>query len=393
MTDSQRTPQRPGRPLLVDGTDIYQYELGRDHPMGPDRVSVALGLADHFGVLGQFDHERPPALSPTLTDEMLGLVHTGEYVAAARRNAPSAEFGLGTEDNPIVAGLPDAAAAIVSGTVAAARAVWEGRAPRAAHLAGGLHHAFPERMAGFCMYNDAAVAIRWLLEHGGARRIAYIDLDAHHGDGVERIFWDDPRVLTISVHESGLYLFPGTGFASDIGGVEAAGTAVNIALPRDTDDHTWLQVIHATIPPLLQKFRPELIVSQHGADPHRADPLADLQVSIDAMGVAYRSMSSWARQYAGGKWVALGGGGYNRDSVARAWTHVLAAVAGVDLPADATMPTNWGHAPTRTLGDEGVDADVLAFDPNRIMAERPHPALVQTSRAVFPYWGLPAYGA
>lgn len=378
-------------PLLVDGTDIYQYDLGRDHPMGPDRVSLALGLADYFGVLGQFRHETPPPLQ----DGVLGLVHTPEYVAAAKRNRPSESHGLGTEDNPIVDGLPDAAAAIVSGTLAATRAVWEGAAPRAAHLEGRLHHAFPERMAGFCMYNDAAVAIRWLLDRGGAERVAYIDLDAHHGDGVEQIFWDDPCVLTISVHESGLYLFPGTGFPGDIGGPSAAGTAVNIALPRDADDHTWLQAIHAAVPPLLQKFSPQLIISQHGADPHRADPLADLEVSIDAMGIAYRSMSSWARRFAGGKWVALGGGGYSRDSVARAWTHVLAAVAEVELPADSRMPADWGHAPGRTLGDEDVDIGSLtsAFDAHQVMAERPHPALVQTSRAVFPYWGLPAYGS
>ncbi|WP_018025096.1 acetoin utilization protein AcuC [Corynebacterium ulceribovis] len=375
------------KPLLIDGTDIFSYDLGNTHPMGSDRIQLALSLARYFGVLDYFDEERPPGLAPGL----LELVHTPEYIEAVLRNEADERFGLGTEDNPIIPGLPVGASAIVSGTVAAAQAVWSGRTHRAVHLAGGLHHAFADSMSGFCMYNDAAVALQWLLDVGGAQRLVYIDFDAHHGDGVERIFWDDPRVLTISVHESGLYLFPGTGFAHDIGGPLAAGTAVNLALPKDADDHVWLHTIHATIPPLLQKFKPQLILSQHGADPHRADPLADLQVSVDAMAVAYRSLRKWTQQYAEGRWVAIGGGGYNRDSVARTWTYLLATVADMELAASARLPRDWGEATSLTLGDENVDRSILNFDPKRVLAERPHPALSKTSQAVFPYWGLSPY--
>ncbi|WP_165241977.1 acetoin utilization protein AcuC [Corynebacterium lizhenjunii] len=373
------------KPLLFHTEEMRRYSLGPDHPMGPDRVRLAFELAEYFELTQLFEIVCPTAANTA----HLQLVHTPDYIAATRAEVPSKRFGLGTEDNPISHGLSTVAARITGATVQATQAVWEGRAPRAVNLAGGLHHAFADSMAGFCMYNDAAVAIRWLLANG-AQRVAYLDLDAHHGDGVERLFWDDPRVLTISVHESGLYLFPGTGFAHEIGGRGAEGTAVNLALPRETADASWLQAIHALVPPLLRKFQPEFIISQHGADPHRSDPLADLNISLDAMAHAYRSVSTWANTYAHGRWVALGGGGYQLDSVARAWTCVLAAVAEVELSPTLAMPKGWHGSPT--LGDEGVSADIYDFDPHKIMASQPHTALVQTSRSIFPYWGLPAYG-
>lgn len=373
------------KPLLFASEEMHRYSLGPGHPMGPDRVAAALSLAKHFGVLEEFDIECPAPLNTS----HLELVHSPDYIAATRAEVPSTHFGLGTEDNPISHGLSTVAARIAGGTLAAARAVWEGRAQRAVNLSGGLHHAFADSMSGFCMYNDAAIAIRWL-KANGAQRVVYLDLDAHHGDGVERIFWDDPNVLTISVHESGLYLFPGTGYAHEIGGQGAEGTAVNVALPRGVSDEEWLQVIHAVVPPLLKKFRPDFIISQHGADPHRSDPLADLELTIDAMARAYRSVAVWAQQFAGGRWVALGGGGYHVDAVARAWTQVLAAVADVELAASERMPNGWEGSPT--MGDEGACAAIGGFDPTKVMAEKPHTALVQTTRAVFPYWGLPAYG-
>ncbi|MFS0335276.1 acetoin utilization protein AcuC [Corynebacterium striatum] len=374
------------KPLLFNAEEMRRYSLGPDHPMGPDRVRLAHELADYFHLTEEFEVVEPAAA----TTAELTAVHSPDYITATRLEVPARRFGLGTEDNPISHGLSTVAARIAGASLQATQAVWEGRAPRALNLAGGLHHAFADSMSGFCMYNDAAVAIQWLLDQG-ATRVAYLDLDAHHGDGVERIFWDDPRVLTISVHESGLYLFPHSGFAHDIGGPGAEGTAVNIALPRSPSDAAWLHAVHALIPALLSRFRPQLLISQHGADPHAADPLADLEVSIDAMAHAYRSVAAWADQYANGKWIALGGGGYNLDSVARAWTHVTAAVAGVDLDPAAPMPKGW-HG-SATLGDFGsARPDFTEFDPRQVLATRPEPAVVQTSRAVFPYWGLPAYG-
>lgn len=368
---------------LIDTDEIHNYSLGTEHPMGPDRVDAALALSQQLGILDAFQISQPNVA----TDEILELVHSKAYIQATRTNHPNPKFGIGTTDNPVVPGLSDVAGRISRGTLDATRAVWEGTADRAVNLAGGLHHAFPDSMSGFCMYNDAAIAITWLLENTNIERVAYIDFDAHHGDGVEKIFWDDPRVLTISVHESGLYLFPGTGHAHEIGGSNAAGTAINIAVSKNAADHEWLQSIHAVVPAVLQKFAPELIISQHGADPHRDDPLTDLTLSMDAMALAYHSMSSWVDQFAGGKWVALGGGGYERVSVSRAWTHVLAAVS--KQPVDATTKVST----ELLMGDEGIDRSALEiFSPTLVTTSQPSPALIATSRAVFPYWGLQPYG-
>ena len=368
---------------LIDTDEIHNYSLGPEHPMGPDRVDAALALSQQLGILDAFQISQPNVA----TDEILELVHSKAYIQATRANHPNSKFGIGTADNPVAPGLSDVAGRISRGTLDATRAVWEGTADRAVNLAGGLHHAFPDSMSGFCMYNDAAIAITWLLENTDIERVAYIDFDAHHGDGVEKIFWDDPRVLTISVHESGLYLFPGTGHAHEIGGPNAAGTAINIAVSKNAADNEWLQSIHAVVPAVLQKFGPELIISQHGADPHRDDPLTDLTLSMDAMALAYHSMSSWADQFAGGKWVALGGGGYERASVSRAWTHVLAAVS--KQPVDATTKVS----SELLMGDECIDRKALElFSPTLVTTSQPSPALIATSRAVFPYWGLQHYG-
>ena len=368
--------------LLIDTEEIHNYSLGKGHPMGPDRVDSALDLSRRLGIIDAFTVETPAAAA----DEILELVHSSEYIQATRIHRPNLRFGIGTEDNPVAPGLSDVAARISGGTLDAVRAVWDGKAQRAVNLAGGLHHAFPDSMAGFCMYNDAAIAITWLLNNTDAQRVAYIDFDAHHGDGVEKIFWNDPRVLTISIHESGLYLFPGTGHAHEIGGPDAAGTAVNVALSKNADDHEWLQSIHSVVPAVLKKFAPEIVISQHGADPHRADPLTDLTLSMDAMALAYHSMSSWARQFADNKWVALGGGGYENHSVSRAWTHVLAAVS--EQPIEPHTSAFDGVM----MGDENVDRGALSeYSPQHIATCQPTPALVATSRAIFPYWGLQPY--
>lgn len=378
------------KPLLVHTAELLEYSFGDDHPMGPDRVRLAMELSEHFGVLDLFDIVEPPGDC----DEYVRLVHSDDYIAALQSGEPHPEAGIGDHEHPVVPELPKVAARVVGATVAATQAVWLGSHSRAVNLSGGLHHASAHAQRGFCMYNDAGAAIQWLLDNG-ASRVAYIDLDAHHGDGVEEMFWNDPRVLTFSVHESGLYLFPHTGFAHDIGGSEAAGTAINIALPRHVTDIEWLQAVHGIIPPLLQRFRPEIIISQHGADPHVNDPLADLDLSINAMTLAYRSVARWAEKFACGKWVAIGGGGYYRDSVARAWTQVLATVAGAELDLRAKLPPNWQDrarcASDMTLGDVAAEAGLADFRPERIMTNMACAPMVATSKSIFPYWGLEPY--
>ena len=201
--------------------------------------------------------------------------------------------------------MHEAAAHVVGASLEAFRQVWSGESLHAANITGGLHHAMPDRASGFCVYNDVAIGIRWLLEQG-AERVAYVDVDVHHGDGVEAIFWDDPRVLTISLHETGQFLFPGTGFSGDVGGEGAEGSAVNVALPPGTADAGWLRAFHAVVPDLVREFAPDVLVTQHGCDSHAEDPLAHLMLSVDGQRAAYVALHELAHEVADGRWVATG---------------------------------------------------------------------------------------
>ena len=249
----------------------------------------------------------------------------------------------------------DLSARVVGSTIEACRRVWSGESLHAANVTGGLHHAMPGHASGFCIYNDLAVGIQWLLDQG-AERVAYVDVDAHHGDGVEKVFWDDPRVLTISLHETGQMLFPGTGSASDVGGPEALGSAVNVPLPPGTSDAGWLRAFHAVVPDLLRAFDPQVLVTQHGCDSHADDPLAHLLLSVDGQRAAYEALHELAHEVADGRWVATGGGGYALvDVVPRAWTHLLAIVGGRPLAPDTAVPASWREH-VREVFDRGSPA-------------------------------------
>ena len=230
-----------------------------------------------------------------------------------------------------------------------------------------------DHASGFCIYNDVAVAISHMLANG-VERIAYIDVDAHHGDGVERIFWNDPRVLTISIHQSGRTLFPGTGFAEDVGGEAARGFAVNVALPAHTQDADWLRAFEAVVPELLGEFAPQVIFSQHGCDSHRLDPLTSMELSIDGQRRSYEMIHDWAHQFANGRWVAVGGGGYAlEDVVPRIWPHLVAISA---------------HQPELVDFTDGEAAIfksfALGWDPHSEIDR----AIMNTRKAVFPLHGL-----
>ena len=228
----------PTQARVIWDQSFTGYNFGADHPMNPLRLDLTARLCEELGL---FSDEGVEVVNPAVPgDELLLTVHDADYVAAVRAASvdPAAadlSRGLGTEDDPAFVGMHEASARIAAGSVDVARAVWEGRAAHGVNFCGGLHHAMPGNASGFCIYNDAAIAIQWLLDHG-AQKVAYVDVDVHHGDGVERMFWDDPRVLTISLHESGRMLFPGTGFPADTGGPGAEGTAVNVALPPGTGD-------------------------------------------------------------------------------------------------------------------------------------------------------------
>jgi acetoin utilization protein AcuC len=246
--------------------------------------------------------------------------------------------------------MHQASALVTGATLAAARAVWSGPARHGAAIAGGMHHAMAARGSGFGVYNDAAVAIAWLLAHG-AERIAYLDIDAHHGDGVQAAFWADPRVLTISVHQHPATLFPVTGLPAETGGPGAEGSAVNVALPASTGDARWLRAFHAIVPPLLARFRPQVLVSQYGADTHRLDPLARLELSIDGQRAAHAAIHALAHEVAGGRWLLTGGGGYELVQVVpRTWTHLLAEAAGQPIDPAAPTPVPWRDGGTTSHG-------------------------------------------
>ncbi|GGN00354.1 acetoin utilization protein AcuC [Actinoplanes campanulatus] len=379
---------------VVWDSALLDYDMG-DHPLNPVRVELTMALARELGVL---DRPGVQMITPGQASDLdLTRVHRADYLDAVRL-APIDPFftgwGLNTPDNPVFDDMHQASARICGATLAAAQAVWHGTARRAVNVAGGLHHAMPARAAGFCVYNDPAVAIAWLLENG-AQRVAYIDVDVHHGDGVQAVFYDDPRVLTVSLHETPLALFPGTGFADEIGGPKAEGTAVNVPLPPSTGDAGWLRAFHAIVPSVVRAFAPEIIVSQCGADAHRLDPLADLRLSVDGQRAAYVAMRALADELCDGRWVATGGGGYALvEVVPRAWAHLLAVVTGDPLPPETRIPQPWrklagSRRPGTTVPETMTDGTEPVVEPwpgtSEDAVDR---AVLATRTAVFPLYGL-----
>jgi acetoin utilization protein AcuC len=382
------------------------YDFGPGHPLAPVRVELTVELARAFGLL---DHDGVTVERPApATDAELELVHDAGYIEVVRQaggaggagaNAPPVasllRFGLGTPDDPVFPGMHDASALVAGATLNAARAVWAGAAQHGVNIAGGLHHAMRGNASGFCVYNDPAIAIAWLLD-AGAERIAYVDIDVHHGDGVQAAFYGDPRVLTISLHESPATLFPGTGRPSETGGPGAQGSAVNVALPAGTRDAGWLRAFHAVVPPLVRAFRPTVLVSQHGCDTHWMDPLANLMLTIDAQRAAHAAIHELAHEAAGGRWLLTGGGGYELLLVVpRTWTHLLAHAQGRPVDPAARIPDAWRDYATRRIGreapdvmTEGADAGYANFESGYDPAEPVDQAIMATRTAVFPEHGL-----
>ena len=391
---------------MVVWDDIFtKYNFGIDHPMAPLRIDLTARLSRAFGL---FDREDVDIVSPPVaTDEQLETIHTRDFVIAVREASDRPEladpgFGLGTDDVPAFVGMHEASARIVGGTLAVCEAVWTGTAEHGVNFTGGMHHAMPANASGFCVYNDIAVGIQWLLDNG-AKRVAYVDVDVHHGDGVERTFWDDPRVLTISLHETGRALFPGTGWPGDIGGSAAEGDAVNISVPPGTGDSGWLRALHATVPALVRAFKPDIIVSQHGADTHFEDPLAHLAVTVDAQRCAIDTVHKLAHEVCGGRWVSLGGGGYEViDVVPRTWTHLTAIAAHAPIRAKTPLPPEWldyvrgicgreGPALMSDLSPEDGPLWWRSWDMGHDPSNEIDRAVMATRQAVFPLHGLDVY--
>ncbi|GAA4796293.1 acetoin utilization protein AcuC [Streptomyces sanyensis] len=387
-----------GRGLLMWDEAVTGYDFGNSHPMDPVRLALTMGLVRAYGL----DQAVEVVAAKPAGDSTLRLVHREDYIAAVRaasREPRSADqsYGLGTVDDPAFAGMHETSALIAGQSVGAAEALWRGEAEHAVNFAGGLHHAMPGGASGFCIYNDAALAIARLLELG-AERVAYVDVDVHHGDGVQAAFWDDPRVLTISLHEHPGTLFPQTGWPDETGGEGAAeGSAVNLALPAGTGDEGWVRAFHAVVPELLADFAPQVLVTQHGADTHFEDPLAHLAVSLDAQRAVQLACHDLAHAHAGGRWLALGGGGYEVVGVVpRSWTHLVGIAAHRPVEPESVIPSSWRaevYARTRQLApgrmtDGRWPIRVRGWEDGYDPADRLDQAVLATRRAVFPLRGL-----
>lgn len=376
--------------LVWYGDDAPWYDHGPAHPLRPARVILTRQLIHDMGLIDRDRVIEVPARSATV-DELL-LVHTGDYIEAVTRaghgeRGPWGRYGFGPGDNPLFPHMHEASARVAGGSLVAAEAVLTGRAEHAFNPAGGLHHALPSRASGFCVYDDPAVAIAWLLGQG-VSRIAYVDVDVHHGDGPQTIFYRDPRVLTISLHQDGRTLFPGTGSVSEQGADDARGTAVNVPLPPFTGDDLWLAAFREIVPPLVEAWRPEILVTQLGCDTHASDPLANLMLTTAAYRETAAILHDLAHRCTRGRWLATGGGGYQWAAVVpRAWTLYFAAMAAVEPPDQ--LPGRWLES-ARQQG--GHDLPTTLSEPSPSPAGADEAAVIavidEVRRTIFPAHGL-----
>ena len=320
---------------LVYSEEWRRFDYGPEHPLRMERLGLTWRLMEAYGLTAG---PKLKVLTPEPASvEAITRFHTREYVeilravSAGDRVPHAARYGLGAGDNPIFPGLWEAAQLTAGGSLLAAQLVLDGEVTRAFHFAGGLHHAMPERASGFCYVNDPVLAIQALRRKNW--KIAYVDIDAHHGDGVQFAFYGDPNVLTFSSHERGDRLFPGTGFVEEIGEGAGLGYSVNLPLQPYTDDAVYAPAFEAVVPPLLRAFAPDALVLQLGIDSHRTDPLTHLAWTVQGFTKIVARLLEFAPRV-----VALGGGGYDLPNVARAWTAAWAAMNGVELSAEIPRP-------------------------------------------------------
>jgi acetoin utilization deacetylase AcuC-like enzyme/GNAT superfamily N-acetyltransferase len=361
MADTQADPRAR---LIFDRAELM-YNFGAQHPLQPDRLASLIELLERSRLWQSSDvRTRLPLRSATVTE--LGLVHTPEYIAAVQLLSASGKneggtsledtqrlaqrYGFEDGDTPALPGMHKVSADIAGGTLIALSAVMglaEGgvfkteseRPLHVFHPGGGLHHAWAERASGFCIYNDISVAIAHVLRATEAK-VLYVDFDAHHGDGVQRSFYDEPRVMTISLHETGRYLFPGTGDVLELGNGLGRGYSVNVPLEPFTEDDSYIELIDLLLQPLVTSFAPDVIISQHGCDTHAWDPLTHLKLTMRGIQAQIKLVHELAHSYCHGRWVAVGGGGYDLYRVVpRAWSMLWAEMS--DQPLPPHLPEEW----------------------------------------------------
>src|SRR2546429_6955526 len=363
MPDAPTSPIS-SRARLIFSPEELNYDFGPDHPLQARRLVALMDLLETSG-LWQSSDEQARLSSRAATIEELNLIHTSDYIAAVQRlsiaegageteteqrKQLALQYGFGDGDTPALPDMHHVCAHIAGGSLVALSAVMglpEGgtfatedeRPLHVFHPGGGLHHAWANRASGFCVYNDIAVAIAHALRASEAK-VLYIDVDAHHGDGGQRAFYDEPRVMTISLHETGRYLFPGTGDVLELGNGLGRGYSVNLPLAPFTEDDSYIEVMNALLPPLVMSFAPDVIISQHGCDTHAWDPLTHLELTTRSIQAQVRCAHRLAHTYCHGRWVALGGGGYDQFRVVpRVWSMLWAEMSGQALPVQ--LPEQW----------------------------------------------------
>jgi acetoin utilization protein AcuC len=334
-------------PSVIHHPAYGRYGFGEGHPFHPRRAEMVLDLLTALG------HEvRTVAPEPCSREQLLGI-HEEYYVRRVEELGEGAEvpdreeYGLGTQDVPVFDGMGEAARWLVGGTLHGARLVTEGER-RVLQLGGGLHHARRNFASGFCLYNDLAVAIRWLVERG--YWVAYLDIDVHHGDGVQQIFYEDKRVMTVSLHESGQYLFPGSGAIHELGSGVGRGLKLNVPLEPFTTGESYLEVLDEVVPAALRHFRPAVLVVQSGADAHFDDPLADLLLSTRDYEAVFRRILEWAALYTAGRVLFTLGGGYSLRAAPRVWALLYLVLH--DLPIPDRIPERWRRRWAEVIGAE-----------------------------------------
>lgn len=329
--------------VFVYSEDQLNYSFSDEHPFNQKRITLTLDLLKNINAIQDTD-----IIAPRIaTDEELLLVHDEKFVEVVQKagrgelsRGAGDVYGIGTEDTPIFDNMHEASALLVGGTLTAVDEVMEGRARHALNLAGGLHHGFKGRASGFCVYNDSSVAIKYMQKKYGAR-VLYVDTDAHHGDGVQWAFYDDPNVCTLSIHETGRYLFPGTGSVTERGNGAGYGTSFNFPIDAFTEDDSFLDIYRAAMTEVTEFFKPDVILTQNGADAHYFDPLTHLYGTMNLYKEIPRIAREIANEHCDGRWIGVGGGGYDIWRVVpRAWAHLWLEMSGQKHPT-GPLPTNW----------------------------------------------------
>jgi acetoin utilization protein AcuC len=380
------------RSAFIWSPEFCEYQLSESHPLKPERLSRTYELLDACGAFSRgassaVDRDASGVVAPSPCEESdLLLVHGADYIDVVRRLGAGERvsnpwrYGLDTIDNPVFPGMYEASRVYVGATLTAADVVSSGEAEVAFNIAGGLHHAHHDRAAGFCVFNDPAAAIaRLLAKRGDGCRVAYIDIDAHHGDGVQEAFYSRSDVLTISLHESGRYLFPGTGFVEDLGEGPGEGYSVNVPLAPLTDDEAYVWTFDQVVPPLVERFRPDFIVAQLGIDSHYRDPLTHLELTTRGYTALVERICALP-----GRLIAVGGGGYEVEVVARSWTLAYGLMAGLALPDEIPDAVASQYRASTLHDPEGSSPETRPADARRF-AESVVEAIRET---IFPYHGL-----